>query len=160
MDAPGATPALEPLVAISHRGEELLIGPGAPRAQLLMFVPFAFTPVCAAELDAFAALAPEAELLGVELLVVSCDSAAVLAAWLAQHEADRLAWLHGVSDFWPHGRLARRFDAFDETTGAALRHSFAVRPDGRVRLLVQSASGQARPFREHRRGLSLLADGA
>ena len=127
--------------AMTHRGDRVrVLGPGSPR--LLTFVPAAFTPVCAGELDDLATLAPRAQDLGVRLLVVSCDAPATLAVWL--RGADPSGTVIGVSDHWPHGELSRLCDAFDEQSGTAYRRTWAVRADGARRLVASSAPGLPR----------------
>ena len=97
------------LVVDTHLGGRFRADePGS--ATILVFVPAAYTPVCGGELDELLVLRERAAEQGVELVVASCDSTAVLAAWLREHGADDV--LLGVSDFWPHGSLARAFGAF------------------------------------------------
>ena len=142
------------ITAMSHRGDRVrVLGPGTPR--LILFVPAAFTPVCGSEVAEVAKLAPRAIDLGVRLLVVSCDTAAVLAAWL--REVDPTNGLIGVSDHWPHGMLARTCGSFDEVAGVAYRRTWAVRADGTRRLVSSSMPGLPRPADEHARGLEWAA---
>lgn len=92
-------------------------------------------------------------------MVVSCDSDAVLAAWLGEHiEIDSSA-IHGASDFWPHGHAARAFGVFDEERGVPDRVSVAINRDGAVRLVAEALPGEARPHRAHVRALDWLAGG-
>lgn len=147
-------PADESRTAMTHRGDRVrVLGAGTPR--LLVFVPAAFTPVCAGEVGELAALASRAEVLGVRILVVSCDAAATLAAWL--RDADPTGGVTGVSDHWPHGELARLCDAFDEDAGVALRRTWAIRADGTRKLVASSAPGLPRDATEHARGIEWAA---
>ena len=57
-----------------------------------------------------------------------------------------------LSDFWPHGEVARRYGVLDEEEGFALRGTFLVDRDG---LLVWSevlGIGQGRDFTAYRAG--------
>ena len=114
-----------------------LAGAGA----LLLFVPSAFTPVCTQEVREHATLPGLQE--AAALVVVSCDSAHTLTAWLDHLEVSCAVG----SDFWPHGQVARAFGAFDERTGWPRRRSVLLDSAGTVVWTDQSAPGQARdPF--------------
>jgi|GEM_PF-1611160 len=151
-DEPGEMPAFE---LVSHRGETIAIGGRPLRSQLVVFVPMAFTPVCGAELDALGGLAPDAEAAEVDVLVVSCDSPAVLSAWFEHHGAPEV--LTGLSDFWPHGRAARAFGVFDPLVGHPERVTIGVHRDGRSRLVARADAGQPRRLKDHLRGIGWLA---
>jgi peroxiredoxin len=131
-------------------GQRLTLGDlrGAPA--LLVLVPGAFTPVCAAELrdlaEARAALAPA------RVLVVSCDTAAVLHAWRTSEAAD----VEVASDSWPHGALARALRSFDESTGWALRRTVLLDDGGRVVWSDLAPGGRARDVREAVRAVARL----
>lgn len=157
---------LEGIDLPTHRGGVVTLGARPARPQLICFVPNAFTPVCAVELDGLVDLAPDAEREGVDLIIVSCDADAVLAAWLDLHLPETAPDLVtgpppnllAASDFWPHGRAARAFGAFDEVRGVAERLSFGVHRDGAVRLVAESLPGESRPHRAHLRALDWLAE--
>ncbi|PPF47500.1 peroxiredoxin [Pseudoclavibacter sp. AY1F1] len=133
--------------------------------RLVVFVPMAFTPVCADEIGTLAELVVEARETGSadvfsripEILVVSTDTSATLRAWL--HELGVASSVSGCSDFWPHGHAARAYGAFDEDAGTATRKSFLVRPDGSYRLVASARPGEARGRSEHATALHLLAEG-
>ena len=140
--------------AMTHRGDRVrVLGPGTPR--LIAFIPAAFTPVCAGEVDDLATLAPRAQSLGVRLMVVSCDAAATLSAWL--RDADPTGAVIGISDHWPHGELARICDSFDEQSGTAYRRTWAIRADGSRRLVASSAPGLPRDAGAHSHGIEWAA---
>jgi peroxiredoxin len=95
---------------------------------LLVFHPFAFTPVCEDEardlqenLESFR----EAE---TEIVFVSCDPSAARQAWKRELGAEYVF----ASDFWPHGAAARAYGIFNEETGAPHRGTFLVDKDGSV----------------------------
>jgi len=98
------------------------------RNLLLVFHPFAFTPVCedeARDLEENLASFEEAE---TDVLLVSCDSAPARQAW--KRELGLSYTL--ASDFWPHGAAARAYGVFDESTGAAIRGTFLIDKQGVV----------------------------
>ncbi len=98
------------------------------RNVLLVFHPFAFTPVCEEEaLDLQENLSSfgQAE---TDVVLVSCDTAPARQAW--KRELGLTYTL--ASDFWPHGEAARAYGVFDEEKGAAVRGTFLIDKDGTV----------------------------
>lgn len=150
----GAGDAAPALAVDTHRGARWSAAePGAPT--ILVFIPAAFTPVCGGELEELLVLRERAAEQGVEIVVASCDSTAVLDAWLREHGASEA--ITGASDFWPHGELARGFGALDERTGQARRVSFALGADGTVLANVASLPGDPRTLAMHARLLRAIA---
>ncbi len=119
---------------------------------VLVFVPFAFSGTCTGELCELRDNIEQFDAAGVRLLVVSCDPMFSLRAW-AEHEGFAFDLL---SDFWPHGEVARAYGVFDETSGHALRGSFLVDAEGVLRWSVVNARGQARPLAAYREALAAL----
>lgn len=98
------------------------------RNVLLVFHPFAWTPVCEEEaLDLQANLA-SFESADTEVILVSCDSSAARQAW---REKLRLEYTL-ASDFWPHGAAAKAYDVFNEERGAPVRGTFLIDKEGTV----------------------------
>jgi len=123
---------------------------GAP--VLAVFVPFAFSGTCTGELCELRdnlALFTEA---GVELLVISTDPVFSLKAW-AQQEGYTFALL---SDFWPHGAVAKEYGVFDENRGMAVRGSFLIDAEGVVRWSVVNSPGEPRDLSGYREALASL----
>jgi peroxiredoxin len=119
---------------------------------LLVFVPFAFSRVCTAELTELQAHLPELADAGVAVRAVSCDPAPALRAW-AEQDGYTFPLL---SDFWPHGAAARAYGAFDEVDGYARRGSFLLDDAGVLRWSTLSAAGVARPFAAYRDAVAAL----
>lgn len=122
---------------------------------LLVFVPFAFSGVCSGELGKLrddAALARALEVTGARLLVVSCDSMITLRAW-DEREGFGLDLL---SDFWPHGAVARSYGVLDEGEGYARRATFLIGADGLVCWNVVNPRGVARDVADYRAALAAL----
>ena len=119
---------------------------------LVVFVPFAFSGTCTDELCEIRDNIEEFESAGVELLVVSCDAMYSLKAWAAQegYSFDLL------SDFWPHGDVARAYGVFDDERGLANRGSFLVDAEGILRWAVVNGRGQRRDFDGYRAALAAL----
>ena len=117
---------------------------------LLVFFPAAFTPVCHDELRALRDLAGRTCVWG-----VSCDSMFVLRAL---DDAEGLDFPL-LSDFWPHGEVARAYGALDEARGTARRLSFLVDRQGRIAARWESAPDRARDVGDYSRALEDLSAG-
>jgi peroxiredoxin len=98
------------------------------RNVLLVFHPFAFTPVCEEEARDLQENLASFEDADTEVILVSCDAPAARQAWKRQ-----LGLTYTVaSDFWPHGAAARAYGVFDESRGAAIRGTFLIDKAGTV----------------------------
>ena len=85
------------------------------RNVLLVFHPFAFTPVCEEEALDLQENLPSFESAETDVLLVSCDSAPSRQAW-----KEKLGLTYTLaSDFWPHGEAARAYGVFNEEQGRA-----------------------------------------
>jgi peroxiredoxin (alkyl hydroperoxide reductase subunit C) len=98
------------------------------KAVALVFYPFTFTGVCEGELCALRDDLGTYESAGVQVLAVSCDSRFSQGVW-----AEKQGWNFPVlSDFWPHGEVAKAYGVFNEAVGCANRATFLIGTDGTV----------------------------
>jgi peroxiredoxin len=119
---------------------------------LLVFYPLAFSAVCAGELSALRDEFPGLARADVELLTVSVDSVFTHRTWAdAEHFSFGL-----LSDFWPHGEVARRYGVFDPERGVAIRGTFVIDQAGVVRWKVVNPIPQARDLAEYSKALAAL----
>ena len=119
---------------------------------VLVFYPLAFSGVCSGELAALRDEFPEVSRDDVELLTVSVDSGFALRAWDdAEHFGFGL-----LSDFWPHGGVAKAYGVFDENLGIATRGTFIIDKNGVVRWKVVNPVPQARDIAEYQKALAEL----
>jgi peroxiredoxin len=121
-------------------------------AILLVFVPFAFSDVCTNEL---VELRNAADLQGrddLTVVVASCDSIYTMKAWADTHSYRSPL----LSDFWPHGDVARDYGVFNPREGLATRGSFLIDAEGIVRWSVVNPKGQARDIDDYRREVTHL----
>jgi len=107
---------------------------------LLVFYPLAFTNVCRGELcEVQENLSSYVNDL-VQVLTVSVDSVYSHKIW-----ADREGYdFPLLSDFWPHGAVARQYGVFNEVSGTAYRGTFVIDRDGVVRFAEMNQPGDAR----------------
>jgi peroxiredoxin len=95
---------------------------------LLVFHPFAFTPVCNEEALDLQENLDEFRRSDTEVVLAACEPTATRQAWKEQLGLE----FEVVSDFWPHGAAARAYGVFDDDTGAPLRGTFLIDSAGTV----------------------------
>ncbi len=122
------------------------------RSVVLVFYPLAFSGVCTGELGAIRDEFPEANRDDVEILTVSVDSTFTHRAWAdAEHFEFGL-----LSDFWPHGEVAKLYGVFDSERGIATRGTFVIDKEGVVRWKVVNPIPQARDLAAYSEALAAL----
>jgi mycoredoxin-dependent peroxiredoxin len=119
---------------------------------VLVFYPLAFSGVCSGELCAMRDEFPEVTRDDVELLTVSVDSTYTHRAW-ADAENFGFALL---SDFWPHGAVAKAYGVFQEDLGIATRGTFVIDKTGVVRWKVVNPIPEARDLADYQKALASL----
>jgi peroxiredoxin len=122
------------------------------KAALVVFYPWAFSRVCGGELAVLQAQLDEIAGDDVALLAVSTDPIFALRAY-ADQEGITFPLL---SDFWPHGAVAKAYGVFSEEVGIALRGSFLVDRDGIVRWAVVNDIPDARDVDEYKKAIASL----
>lgn len=122
------------------------------KAVALLFYPFAFSGVCTGEMGGIRDRLAEFLTFDTEVLGVSCDPTFALRAFA---DADGLNFPL-LSDFWPHGEVARAYDVFDEARGCPRRSSYVIDRNGIVRWAVHNTMGEGRDLDEHLAQLGAL----
>ncbi|MHB1571584.1 MAG: redoxin domain-containing protein [Solirubrobacteraceae bacterium] len=102
---------------------------------VLVFYPFAFSPVCTDQLNLYEELLDEFTAKGATLYGISCDSSYSQTAF-AQHLG---VTIEQLSDFEPKGATCRAFDVYHEG-GFPQRALAIVAPDLTVRWSYQAPS--------------------
>ena len=145
-------PAPEFALRDQHGQDVTLASFRGRRAVVLMFYPFAFSGVCTGELAAVQDALPELQNDDVQVLAISCDHMYSQRAY-----ADRGGLgFPLLSDFWPHGEVARAYGVFEKRRGCALRGTFVVARDGLLRWQVVNAIADARDLDDVRKALTAL----
>ncbi len=122
------------------------------KAALLVFYPFAFSGICTGELteirDDLGAFVSD----DVQVLAISCDPMFSLRAW-----ADAEGFFFPLlSDFWPHGQVARDYGVLVESAGMASRGTFLVDQGGSVAWSLVNGPGERRDFSGYHEALAAL----
>jgi mycoredoxin-dependent peroxiredoxin len=122
------------------------------RSVALVFFPLAFSGICSGELcelrDNLTLFADN----GVELIGISVDSRHTLRAWGEQEGYD----FNLLSDFWPHGAVAKEYGVFLEARGFANRATFLIDRQGIIRASFITAPGEARALAAYRAAIEEL----
>ena len=119
---------------------------------VVIFYPFAFSGICTGELCALRDDLSAFQNDKVELISISCDPMYANKVF-AEQEGYKFQVL---SDFWPHGAIAKAYGVFDENRGCATRGSFIIGTDGKIKWMVVSGLGEARNIAEYKAALSAL----
>jgi peroxiredoxin len=129
-------------------GEEFTRADLEGRTTVLVFYPFAFSPVCTDQLNIYQEVLSELESRGATLYGVSCD-----ATWSQTAFRDQLGvTIEQLSDFEPKGETCRAFGVY-HPGGFAQRALVIVGPDGVVKWSYQAPSPGDLP------GANLIFDG-
>lgn len=96
---------------------------------LLSFHPLAWTSVCSEQMKSLEVAYDQFEALNVLPLGVSVDPVPSKKAWA---EALGLKKLLILSDFWPHGEVARAFGIFREQDGFSERANVLIDEQGKI----------------------------
>ncbi|MFR9804434.1 peroxiredoxin [Pseudonocardia sp. RS010] len=122
------------------------------KAVLVVFYPFAFSGICTGELCTVRDDLSSFQNDDVQILAVSTDPTFSLKAWAtAENYTFPL-----LSDFWPHGEVAKAYGVFNEGAGMAVRGTFLVDTDGVVRFAEVNQPGEARDQEGWKKALAAL----
>ena len=120
----------------------------AGKTTVLVFYPFAFSPVCTDQLNLYDDLRSEFAAQGATLYGASCDS-----VWAQAAFKDKLGVeIEQLSDFEPKGEACRAFGVY-HPGGFPQRALFVIRPDVTVAWSYQAESPGDLP------GANLIFDG-
>jgi peroxiredoxin len=118
------------------------------KTTVLVFYPFAFSPVCADQLNLYEEVLDDLHERGATLYGVSCDATYSQTAF-----AEKLGVsIEQLSDFEPKGAVSRAFDAYHKA-GFSQRALAIIGPDGALRWTYQASSPGDLP------GANLIFDG-
>lgn len=137
----------------NQHGQDVSLDSFLGKSLVVVFYPFAFSSVCSGELaeirDNIADLSNDSS----AVVAVSCDSMFALRVFA---DRDSLSFPL-LSDFWPHGAVARAFGVFDERSGCATRSTVILDREGLIRWRVSNEMAQRRDLGVYRAVLAELA---
>jgi NADH-dependent peroxiredoxin subunit C len=131
-----------------HNGEFVTVTDADLKGKWSVFVfyPADFTFVCPTELGDLAEQYPEFRKIGVEIYGVSTDTHFAHKAWHDTSDTIGRIQYPLVGD--PTATLARNFEVLIEEEGLALRGTFVINPEGRIKVLEVHDNGIGRDARE------------
>jgi peroxiredoxin len=101
----------------------------AGKKVLLSFHPLAWTPICATQMQDLEKNADRFDRSNTVAVGLSIDSVACKKAWAENLGVRRTRLL---SDFWPHGEVARSYGVFREQNGFSERCNILVGENGEI----------------------------
>ena len=120
---------------------------------MLVFYPFTFTGVCHGELRAIRDDPSAFESADTQVIALSCDTRHAQKTWAEQEGFD----FPVLSDFWPHGAVAKSYGVFNDALGCANRTTFVIDKAGKVAATIESADlGTPRERSEYEAALAGL----
>ncbi len=119
---------------------------------VVLFIPFSFTGTCTGELCAIRDDLASFENDNVQVLAISCDSMHTQKIFAAQEGYT----FPVLSDFWPHGAVAKSYGIFNEDIGCAMRGTFIIDKEGIVRWSVVNGLGDARNNGDYKSAIAAL----
>ena len=120
---------------------------------LVVFYPFAFSGLCTGELCQLRDELSTYTDAGVRVVAISTDPVFSLKAF-REREGFEFPLL---SDFWPHGEVAKAYGVFNEKAGMALRGTFLIDAEGRIAFAEVNQPGDARAQSSWKDAVSQLA---
>jgi peroxiredoxin (alkyl hydroperoxide reductase subunit C) len=108
--------------------------------ELLVFFPLAFTGICQRELDDVNAHLADFVNDDTQTLAVSVGPPPTHKVWAKQSGFG----FPMLSDFWPHGEVARAYGVFNADAGFANRGTFVIDRSGVVRFAEMKEPGEIR----------------
>jgi peroxiredoxin len=119
---------------------------------VVLFFPFAFTGTCTGELCAIRDDLSAFQNDDVQVIAISCDS-----PFTQKQFAEKEGYQFPVlSDFWPHGSVAKSFQIFNEDRGCAFRGTFIIDKTGVIRWAVANGLGDARNNGDYKAAIAAL----
>jgi peroxiredoxin len=110
-------------------GQDFKLSDQIGKRVLLSFHPLAWTDVCAKQMQSLEQNFAVFESLKTVPVGISVDSVPTKKAWADNLGISRVALL---SDFWPHGEVAKLYEIFREKNGFSERANILVDEEGKI----------------------------
>jgi peroxiredoxin (alkyl hydroperoxide reductase subunit C) len=128
---------------MSQAREEMGLEDLKGKPSMLVFMPYPHTPTCESEACEIRDSWADFQRLGADVVMITTHAIPTNRSWA---EANGFQFPI-LSDYWPHGEVARAYDTFDETYGYARRTTYVLDADGVIRdVIATEALREARPF--------------
>ncbi len=112
-----------------QNGKEVKLSDFKGKIVLLSFHPLAWTSVCAKQMQSLEKNRGKFKKLNTIALGINVDPVPSKAAWA---KALGIKNTKLLSDFWPHGEIAKKYGIFSKSQGFSLRVNIIVNEKGKV----------------------------
>lgn len=112
-----------------QNGQDFKLSDQKGKRMLLSFHPLAWTDVCAKQMQSLEQNYAAFESLNTVPVGLSIDSVPAKKAWADSLDIKKVQLL---SDFWPHGEVAKLYDIFREKNGFSERANIVVDETGKI----------------------------
>jgi peroxiredoxin len=113
----------------NQEGRDISLSSLKGKKVLLSFHPLAWTGVCAVQMQGLEIKHAELSQLNTVALGISVDTVPTKKEWADHLELDNTDIL---SDFWPHGDVAKKYDLFIEKAGISGRANVLIDEKGNI----------------------------
>lgn len=134
----------------NQHGELVSLSSLRGKKVVIVFYPFAFSGVCTGELTTIRDRLADFDNDDVTTVAISVDHMFSLRAYA---ERDRLTF-DLLSDYWPHGAVARSYGVLNEEVGCADRGTFILDRGGNLRWQVRHGIPDARDLADYESALA------
>jgi len=110
-------------------GNDIVLGSFKGQKILLSFHPLAWTGICAKQMKSLEDNFKRFSKLNVVPLGMSIDTVPSKKAWAEHLDIKNVRLL---SDFWPHGKVAKKYKLFREVEGFSQRANILIDEDGKI----------------------------
>ncbi len=127
----------------THDGEMFKLSDYRGKRVLLSFHPLAWTSVCQKQMQRLEKHYLDFVQHETVAVGISVDPVPSKEAWAKRLAINNIALL---SDFWPHGEVAMKYDIFDEETGASERANILIDEEGEITVFKKYPISEAPEF--------------
>jgi peroxiredoxin len=136
----------------NQHGEVVSLAGLRGKKVVIIFYPFAFSGICGGELGEIRDHIADFDSDDVTTVAISVDHVFSLRAW-----ADRDGYQFSMlSDYWPHGAVAKMYGVFNAQVGCAERGTFILDREGVLRWQVQHGIPDARDLSAYESALAAI----
>jgi peroxiredoxin len=136
----------------NQHGEVVSLAGLRGKKVVIIFFPFAFSGICGGELSEIRDNIADFDSGDVTTVSISIDHVFSLRAW-----ADRDGYQFSMlSDYWPHGAVAKMYGVFNAQVGCAERGTFILDREGVLRWQVQHGIPDARDLSAYESALAAI----
>jgi mycoredoxin-dependent peroxiredoxin len=118
----------------AHDGSSVKLSEQRGKNVVLVFYSFTFSGVCQGEVCELRDNLADFEAADAQVFGISCDTVPAQKMWVEQQGLN----FPLLSDFWPHGEVAKRYGVFNEALGAAMRGTFVIDKNGVIQAVIES----------------------